>query len=68
MFNGLRIPARFPPYLRKLILFDRLISGLLWFIIALLALSLPVVVASEGLGAGALAVAALLSVCLAVNL
>lgn len=68
MISRFRIPAQFPSYLKKLVLFDRLITGLLWFVIALLALSLPAVVVSEGLGAGALAVAALLAVCLAVNL
>lgn len=61
-------PSQLPPYLRKLILFDRLISGLLWVIIAILAASLAITAAGGNIGPWFLAGTALLAVCLVLNM
>ncbi|HBB67087.1 MAG TPA: hypothetical protein DCZ93_07270 [Elusimicrobia bacterium] len=60
--------SQLPPYLRKLVLFDRLISGLLWVIIAILAASLAVTAAGGNIGPWFLAGTALLAVCLILNM
>lgn len=68
MISRFRIPSQFPTYLRKLVLFDRLISGLLWLIIAALSVALAVSLADGEIGGMSFAGAALLAVCLALNM
>ncbi|MDA8131716.1 MAG: hypothetical protein M0011_09475 [Elusimicrobia bacterium] len=63
-----RANAQFPPYLRKLILFDRIISGMLWLIIALLATALLLSVVAHGITVWFCAGMLLLGICLAVSI
>ncbi|MDA8131204.1 MAG: hypothetical protein M0025_12890 [Elusimicrobia bacterium] len=63
-----RANAQFPPYLRKLILFDRIISCMLWVIIALLAAALYFSVSAHGVSIWSCAGMILLGLCLAVNI
>ncbi|MCM2267132.1 MAG: hypothetical protein NDI60_05080 [Elusimicrobiales bacterium] len=68
IINKLHIPEQFPPYLRKLVLFDRMISAMLWFITAVLAVFLIFFVADNGIGPWSFAGMALLSLCIAANI
>lgn len=60
--------AQLPTYLRKLILFDRLISAMLWVIIALLSTALAVSLADGDIGPMSFAGAVLLALCLVANM